>query len=402
MTSAPEPTQVTRAAVYKDGDLAAHLTRTDAGVEFAYTREWITNGGRPVATTLPVAPAPVTTVGGAVPAFFAGLLPEGRRLSALRRAIKTSADDELSLLLGVGSDPVGDVQVVPEGVEPERARERLEVASFDDVRFADVLAEHGIDQVALAGVQDKASLAMLNLPLAVAGESYILKLSPPGYPHLVENEAFFLARAPRSRVAAARARVVHDRDGVSGLVVTRFDRVTSEGRSRTLAVEDGCQVLGVHPEAKYRRSTEEVLGALVAVCAAPLPAALELTRQAVFAYVTANGDAHAKNFSVLADSAGRWRPAPAYDLPTSQPYGDHTLALRVAGKNDGNITGRRYVALGVHLGLNGRSATKAVRETASAVDAWVDELGQLPFDVGVINKLKRVICRRRQLLLDDC
>jgi len=36
---------------------------------------------------------------GALPSYFSGLLPEGRRLGALRRAVKTSADDELSLLL---------------------------------------------------------------------------------------------------------------------------------------------------------------------------------------------------------------------------------------------------------------------------------------------------------------
>jgi hypothetical protein len=30
---------------------------------------------------------------------------------------------------------------------------------------------------------------------------------------------------------------------------------------------------------------------------------------------------------VLADEAGRWRPAPAHDLPSSSPYGDTTLTL---------------------------------------------------------------------------
>lgn len=35
--------------------------------------------------------------------YFAGLLPEGRRLSTVRTAVKTSADDDLISLLG-GSD----------------------------------------------------------------------------------------------------------------------------------------------------------------------------------------------------------------------------------------------------------------------------------------------------------
>lgn len=395
-----EPTQVERAAVYKAGELAGHLTRTPAGVEFGYTSEWIANAGRPVATTLPVTPDPVRSVGGATPAYFAGLLPEGRRLTALRRAVKTSADDELSLLLAVGSDPVGDVQVVPDGSAPTRASAHLAVASFDELSFADVLARYDIDidRVALAGVQDKVSLAMLSVPVIGADNSYILKLNPPEYPHLVENEAFFLTRAARSRIPTAAARLVRDRADVPGLVVTRFDRTRRNSTLHAFAVEDGCQVLGLHPEAKYRRSAEEVLGGLVAVCAAPAPAALEFLRQAVFAYVTGNGDAHAKNFSVLADDAGRWRPAPAYDLPSSQPYGDTTLALSVDGRRDGNLTGARFVRLGESLGLHPRAARRAVVETAEAVDAWLADLDELPFDSAVTRKLRRVISHRRDQL----
>lgn len=103
------------ADVFKAGRLAARLERQGGLVTFRYAPGY---DGPPVATTLPVAPEEVTTAGGAVPPFFAGLLPEGRRLSQLRKAVKTSADDELSLLLAVGGDTVGDVQVVPEGARP--------------------------------------------------------------------------------------------------------------------------------------------------------------------------------------------------------------------------------------------------------------------------------------------
>ena len=130
---------VQRADVYKGGQLAATLTRIPDGVSFSYTAEWVKTAGRPVATTLPVTATPVVTAGGAVPAYFAGLLPEGRRLSALRRTVKTSADDELSLLLAIGSDPVGDVQVVPEGSAPDRAAARVAVSSFEDTDFSELL-----------------------------------------------------------------------------------------------------------------------------------------------------------------------------------------------------------------------------------------------------------------------
>ena len=71
--------------------------------------------------------------GGGVPAYFSGLLPEGRRLGALRREIKTSADDELSLLLGVGGDVVGNVQVLPEGAKPGEIPPRIEVSDRVDL-----------------------------------------------------------------------------------------------------------------------------------------------------------------------------------------------------------------------------------------------------------------------------
>src|SRR5204863_1048190 len=93
--------QVSSADVYKRGVKAATLTRADAGVSFQYSAEYLDLHGPPVATTLPLSDLPLRTPAGAVPAFFAGLLPEGRRLSSLRRAVKTSADDELSLLLAV-------------------------------------------------------------------------------------------------------------------------------------------------------------------------------------------------------------------------------------------------------------------------------------------------------------
>lgn len=392
----PALVDVQRADVYKAGQLAATLTRSPDGVSFSYTRDWVANAGRAVATTLPVTTTPVLAAGGAVPPYFAGLLPEGRRLSALRRSVKTSADDELSLLLAIGSDPVGDVQVVPEGLAPDRATARVTVSSFAETDFADLLDSFDIevDRAGLAGVQDKASLAMLSLPVARRDESFILKLNPPEFGHLVENEHFFVARAARSRVRTVRAELVHDRDGASGLVVTRFDRVSGTA----LAVEDGCQVLGLHPEAKYRVGTEALVRALSQHCAAPAPAALEFLRQLVFAYLSGNGDAHAKNFSILGDGAGRWSPAPAYDLPSSLPYGDTTLALPIDGRRDGNLTGARFVALGLAVGLPERAARRAVTETADAADGWLDELPQLPFDAGVITKMRRTMRHRQRLL----
>ncbi|MGH3443728.1 MAG: type II toxin-antitoxin system HipA family toxin [Nitriliruptorales bacterium] len=388
------------ADVYKAGRLAAVLRRTPAGTVFSYREDF---DGPPVATTLPLGSEPVLTPAGAVPAFFAGLLPEGRRLTALRTAVKTSADDELSLLLAVGRDTVGDVQVVPRGEAPDLPEPMVDAGGFDEVRFSDVLADafggrDVIDRVAIPGVQDKVSARMLAAPVAAAGGGFILKLDPPEFPHLVESEAFFLDIARRSGLPVADARVVTDASGALGLLVSRFDRfLGDDGAIAMRAQEDGCQVLGRYPADKYALTTEAVLGGLASVCRAAPVAALELLRQVAFAYLTGNGDQHAKNLSA-GRVEGEWRATPLYDAPSSHPYGDTTMALTVAGRDRGNITASSFLSLGEELGLPPRAVVRALDRLVAHVDEWIDDLDRLPFDQRRRHRLRRLILDRAHKL----
>jgi serine/threonine-protein kinase HipA len=392
---------VGQADVYKAGRHAATLIRVRDGSELRYLDDWIAAARPPIATTLPVTPEPVVRAGGALPAFFAGLLPEGRRLGALRRAVKTSADDELSLLLAVGADAVGDVQVVPAGVAPAEVPARVTIERIGDVSFAGLLVELGIraQRVALPGVQDKTSAAMINLPVARAGERYILKLNPAEFPHLVENERFFLEAARRSGLSVPPNELVADAEGRPGLLVRRFDRVTVEGAPRPLAVEDGCQVLDRPPADKYLLGADRTLAALAAVCAAPVVAGRDLIRQLAFAYLTGNGDAHAKNFSVLQGLDGEWRVSPAYDTPSSYPYGDTTMALSIGGRSGGDFSASDFVALGGRLGLPERAVRLLLAELADRCEVWLRELSTLPYDRGRISKLRRLIAHRLRRLV---
>jgi serine/threonine-protein kinase HipA len=396
---------VERAVVFKAGTAAASLHRRTNAVVFAYHRDHVERGGEPVATSLPVSPSPVVThAPGALPPFFSGLLPEGRRLTALRMAVKTSADDEVTLLLAVGGDTVGDVLVVPDGEEPGEVEPHLSVRDWREVRFLDLFAAsvgdpRAVDRVALPGVQDKVSAKMINVPVALENARFILKLDPPEFPHLVANEAFFLGAARRSGLESAEEEVVHDTVGTPGLLVRRFDRVGDpSGRILSLAQEDACQVLGRYPADKYRMTTEAVIGGLAQVCQAASVAAFTLLKQVVFAYLTCNGDAHAKNFSVRRLQDGEWRVTPAYDLPTSYPYGDTTMALTINGRHREDIGRADFVALGEAVGLRARAVERAIDELRERVDLWVGDLDTLPFDERRIQKLRRAIEYRRDRL----
>jgi serine/threonine-protein kinase HipA len=393
---------VEQADVYKAGSRAATLTRTANGLEFRYLTEWIAADQPPVASTLPVQPEPIVRPSGALPSYFAGLLPEGRRLGALRRAVKTSADDELSLLLAVGADAIGDVQVVPTGVAPAEVPPRIAIEEIGQASFAELLTELGVkaQRAALPGVQDKTNAAMINLPVARAGERYILKLNPVAeYPQLVENEAFFLEAARSSGLTVPANELVIDRDGTAGLLIRRFDRITVDGKLHALAVEDGCQANDRPSADKYLLSVDRAFAGLAAACDAPALAGRELIRQLAFAYLTGNGDAHAKNFSILQDTKGEWQTSPVYDVPCSYLYGDTTMALPIIGRVGSDLSAQDFVAIGQRLGVPDRAVRRSLSELVDRSDRWLPKLEQLPFDRGQLAKLRRVIRHRRQRLI---
>lgn len=387
---------VSSADVYKAGTLAGALRRLRDRTEFQYVPAYLAADGPRVAWSLPLKAEAYIAPAAAVPAFFAGLLPEGRRLTALRHIVGTSADDEFSMLLAVGSDTIGDVQIVPAGNPPADTNPVM-VDDFGEVIFADLFAQaigQHPDRIALPGVQDKVSGQMLNVPVQGRSAGYILKLNPPESPHLVENERFFFRAAARTRLTVAEVELVHDRVGESGLLVHRFDRIHENGSVRLLAVEDACQVLGRWPGDKYILSTEEAITGLAQCCRAPGVAALELYRLLVFGYLSGNGDLHAKNLAVLHDARGEWRVTPAYDLPSSAIYGDRTMALSLGGVIRQQLSWPMLRSLGEEIGIPERLAAEVIREQTSAARIWIEELGELPFDANTIRNLRRLVSAR--------
>lgn len=388
-------TEVTRAEVARAGTSAAIIERTATGTRFEYLPTYT---GPAVAHTLAVVGEPVELPAGALPPFFSGLLPEGRRLSALRAGVKTSADDELSLLLAVGSDLVGDVTVTPSG-EPVKPAEPL--VNGGDISFSQLRSDSGvIDRVGLAGAQEKASGAMISLPTRLDGVACLIKLDPPEYPDVTRIEEYFLALATRLRLPVARAELMHDREGVPGLVVERFDRVMVDGSVVSLAVEDACQLAGRYPADKYRMSAEDIVDVIASACPARLVAARNCFQQFAFAWLTGNGDLHAKNLSVLRTREGEWTVAPIYDVPSTLPYQDRTMAVPLAGRVDG-LTRKAFLTFAQSIGLRPRAAASALTQVLAATEPLLDDLrsGALPLNPTLTRDIVRQLSRRRRDLL---
>lgn len=398
--SVPEQARsVRRARVLKGDRLAGFLERgTDVPDEttFRYDPDYVAAGGRRVATTLPVGEVPFRATGGAVPAFFAGLLPEGRRLDALVAAVKTSPDDELSLLVSVGADCVGDVRVLPaEGhfTEPVADLQHPSQVCFHELFEHTVDPEGVTGRRALPGVQDKVSAALLSLPVRAAGAEALLKLAPLRLPRLVENEAHMLRLAAACGLAVPKAHVLTDRDGHTGLLVSRFDRRTGPGGLERIAQEDAVQLAGRWPASKYLLAARDVFDAVLAVTPARQATALSLLRLFVFSYAIGNGDLHGKNVSAHAPDGDLWQLTPAYDLVSTAPYGDERMALQLQGRDD-NIPGSTFAAFAESFGVPPRASRRLLHEVVDRLGPLVDTVDHIGLDDRRTSLLVRTMRKR--------
>jgi serine/threonine-protein kinase HipA len=382
--------EIDDADVYLDDTIVASLARL-AGDEIRFNYDDAlpvppdsSVRDRSVSWSLPVdADYPLVTTGGAVPPFFAGLLPEGVRLGVVTSSTKTSADDHFTLLLAIGADTIGNVRVLPTGAKPPEHAPMFVPERDTDFRavFQRLTGSVKADPIGLPGVQAKVSAAMWSTPTSTASGPAILKLNPPtGFPRLVENEYFFMQMAADCGLRPARTRLLHDAHARSALLVDRFDR---KGNIR-IAQEDACQVAGVYPAAKYRIPAETAIASLADACArgggSRAAAILELLRVVVFSWLIGNGDLHGKNLSIYCPE-GFWRPTPAYDLLTTQPYTAwrDPMALRLYGRAN-RLNRNHFMEAAARLGLRSRAAAKMIDGIIDGAKPWSDRCGEIGFD----------------------
>lgn len=291
---------------------------------------------------------------------------------------------------------MGNVSVVPEGKQPETTPSVVTL-SDGELDFTQVLADVGIlDRVGLAGAQEKASARTIAVPASVGSSDAIIKISPPEYPKVVENEQKCLSitrEAARRFADVAQAELLVDKHGTAGLLVHRFDR-GEEGRR--YAVEDATQILGVYPAQKYDITYEELSRVVLGVVGAPMVAANNLAFQLAMAWLLGNGDLHGKNISVLRRN-GRFDVAPIYDIPSTVPYGDTTLALTVQGRRDG-LSRKRFFSYTDEMGLPRAQAERVADAALAATEDAAARISHAAgFDARSTRDLSRVLRKRRRM-----
>lgn len=312
---------------------------------------------------------------GALPPFFANLLPEEKLREAMEKhhAASVRPGNDFDLLAVLGTNLPGAVRALPSDGMPVPIGPGADAGK--KARFS------------LAGVQMKLSV-MKNtgkeggITLAADDEQgqYIAKFPSVTHIGLSENEFAILALAEALGMDVP-ARELVDRSEFAGipeefntmstskvLLVRRFDREASGAR---VHMEDFAQVFGRYPSEKYTGAAYHNIAAALN-SGVSFDAAIEFVRRLALTALTGNGDMHLKNWSLLYPGDGRTPTlSPVYDVLSTIPYlPKDGMALSLAGeKSFKALTQERWRSFANRSRLPEGAVMTAVAETAADVRA---------------------------------
>ncbi|MDE0134856.1 MAG: HipA domain-containing protein [Acidimicrobiaceae bacterium] len=142
------------------------------------------------------------------------------------------------------------------------------------------------------------------------------------------GEHLCLAAARRLGIDAAESWIEQHGRNVA-TVVARFDRRHDGSEWKRLHQEDMCQALGLPSVKKYEKDggpSASRIGDLIRTCSTdPDGDLLKFADALLYAWLTINRDAHAKNYGLLHLAGGETRLAPVYDLHSSLFFAGNRL-----------------------------------------------------------------------------
>jgi serine/threonine-protein kinase HipA len=311
-----------------------------------------------------------------LPPFFSNLLPEEKNRDLIALQLGVSPKREAHLLAYLGEDLPGNVRAVADGELPDVSAEHtppLPTGLQHPIKFS------------LAGAQPKLSMFRapdgLTFPSTGAGGDLLVKTPGTRYRGVPENEFFTMGWARASGIQVpdhwlepvARLHNVPpelSEDSGYAFVVARFDRPEP---GRRIHIEDFAQVLGFYGDyaSKYRKTNYETIANVI--WSLHRPSFDEFLRRLVFVAMSANGDAHAKNWSLWYPDGVHPELSPAYDLVSTIEFiEEDTLGLNLAGsKTWPEVSLASFEQLATRIGADPAHVAAVVREAvAKTRAAW--------------------------------
>jgi serine/threonine-protein kinase HipA len=316
-------------------------------------------------------------VRGALPPFFANLLPEDKLREAMEKhhAGFVRPGNDFDLLAALGTNLPGAVRALPS--DGNAVPGEAEAEGKKKSRFSLAGVQMKLSVMKNAGKQGGVTLAVDD-----GQGQYIAKFPSLTHIGLSENEFAILALAQALGMEVPARELVEktDFEGIPEefntmstgkvLLVRRFDRGADGTR---IHMEDFAQVFGRYPSEKYTGAAYHNIAAALNG-AISFDSSIEFVRRLAFTAITGNGDMHLKNWSLLYPGDGRTpKLSPVYDVLSTVPYiPKDGLALSLAGeKSFKALTPERWRNFANRSRLPEGAVETAVAETAAAVrDKW--------------------------------
>ena len=361
-------------------------------LSFSYDKDYLASSDAvPVSYSLPLHPMPFDN--DAVKTFFENLLPPDNVRKRLGKILHLSRNNIFGFLKAIGGDCAGAISLHPqEEIVESRNQPCLRELTDDEAigiltglhkRPLNLGKEDGF-RISGTGAQDKLIACVhdgrIALPLYGTPSTHIIKTPVEAYPNSVFNELFCMKLAKVCGIPVPNCEILTF-GGIPYYCVERYDRATEDGRVRRLHQEDFCQLLGIPSDHKY----ESEGGPSIAACFQIIrkmrinaAGQLDFFRRIIFNFLIGNGDAHAKNFSVLYRGKGI-SIAPAYDLLCTKIYPSlmDESAMAIGGDNafesiDAGSFRRVATACGVRDGL----ILPLLKEMTEDIDDKANKLGE--------------------------
>jgi serine/threonine-protein kinase HipA len=391
--------------------------RIKSGVdELEYADEWLENPrGRPLSLSLPFTPGNQSIKGDIVSYYFDNLLPDSRDIrERLARRFSTVSTKVFDLLVELGRDCVGAIQLLPEGDKPQNIR-RIQYKPLNDQQVAEILNKAvntytlgRLDddnelRISLAGAQEKTALLWNNNqwcePLGETPTTHIFKL-PMGLvgnmkadmEASVENEWLCSKIMAQFSIPIAHCDI-GSFAGKKALIVERFDRKLSSDGSWIIRLpqEDFCQATGLSPLQKYQGdgglTVEDCMKLLANSENATLDKQHFFKAQIVF-YLLAATDGHAKNFSITHLPGNKYKLTPLYDVLSIHPLIGNKenqiakqkvkMAMAIRGSKNyyqlHKIQYRHFIQQGKEVGFSEAEIIELIDSVLSVLDSVIENV----------------------------
>lgn len=219
------------------------------------------------------------------------------------------------------------------------------------------------------GVQKKLSLHLLSdnckprLTFVNYPTGYILKPQVAEFEALPESEQLIMTMADMAGIATVPHALIKGNDGIA-YITKRIDRIITNEKTETLAMEDFCQLDLRLTEDKYRGSYERCAKIIKRYSSRVGIDMAEFYIRLIFCFIVGNSDMHYKNFSLIETAVGskEYVLSPAYDLlpvNANMPADKEQFALAMNGKKM-NIRKNDFLKFAVSCDIPWKTAEKII------------------------------------------